>query len=82
MSREQYEPAAWLLLLSHGQVLDNPLGRKLCRFLGVFWSLRGLAQWTLLGRIWPVHLMFMYRFLSVFYPMLGVMYVVFACTPR
>ena len=63
-----------ILLYNHGLVLCTAVGRSLCAFLGVFWTLRGLAQSLLLSSIWPLHLNWLHRFLSLFYPFLGALY--------
>lgn len=65
---------ASVLLANHGRVLEASLGRDLCTFLAIFWSLRGAAQWALLGRVWPHRLRAMHRFLGCFYLSLAVTY--------
>lgn len=70
---------ASVLLVNHAEVLDVAVGRSLCTFLAAFWSLRGLAQWTLLSRVWPSRLRALHRFLGCFYFSLGAAYSAALC---
>lgn len=61
-------------LASHGLLLHERTGRALCAFLAIFWTLRGIAQWTILRSSWPRSLRGMHAMLCVLYPLLGGLY--------